>query len=182
MPSPHATVGQGRLVKGLFRDQQLAELAFHAAQNLGYTPADINAVMSDETRNKLLVTDSASDLARKADDQDGEPIEQQVGGPIGATAATIAPALAAIGTVLLLPGIVALGPIAVALAAAGAMGVGAGLIGALTHWGIAADEVEEYEAGIRRGGILLAVDPRTEADRLRLIESWKSIGGASVHS
>jgi len=80
------------------------------------------------------------------------------------------------------PGIVALGPIAVALAAAGTMGVGAGLIGALAHWGIPSEQVEEYEAAVRRGGILLAVNPRTKADRLRLIESWKSIGGESVHS
>jgi hypothetical protein len=180
MPSPHAT-GQDSLVKGLFRDRQLAERAFHAAQQLGYAPTDINAIMSDETRETMAATAGRSDLARKAVDKD-EPIAKEVGGPASATVATIAPALAAVGTVLLIPGIIAAGPIAVALAAAGTMGVGAGLIGALAEWGIPSEQVDEYEAGIRDGGILLAIKPRTAADRQKLIESWKAIGGESVHS
>jgi hypothetical protein len=181
MVNSHANIGQDSIVKGLFADQPRAERAFHAAQQLGYTAAEINLVMSEETRQKTT-TAAESDLTRRAADQGKAPSEHEVGGPTGATVATIAPALAAIGTVLLIPGIVAMGPIAVALTAAGAMGIGAGVIGALTHWGIPSHQVGEYEAGIRRGGILLAVHPRNDADRLRLIELWQSIGGESVHA
>ena len=182
MASANTTASADHFVRGLFRERRLAERAFKAALDLGYTVADINAIMADETRERLLAASSGSQLARKVGSSDAEPSGEEVGGPTGATIATIAPALAAIGTVLLVPGIVALGPIAVALTAAGAMGVGAGLIGALTRWGVPSAQVTEYEAGIREGGILLAIKPRTDDDSRRLVETWKSIGGESVHS
>ena len=94
----------------------------------------------------------------------------------------IAPAIAAVGTVMLLPGLIFAGPIAVALAAAGTVGVAGGLLGALTNWGIPKSRVEEYEAHIREGGVLIGVKPRSEDDARYLRKEWIAAGGTSVHS
>lgn len=177
-----ASLLSDRFVTGLFQGQRAAESAFHTALRRGYDAADISVIMSEETRQQLL--SAGSSLAHKApgDTKDAESTGDEVSGPVGATVATVAPALAAVGTVLLVPGVIALGPVAIALAAAGAMGLGAGLVGALTHWGIPSAQVGEYDAGIRRGGILLAVKPRTKEDASQLVEAWKANGGESVHS
>jgi hypothetical protein len=107
---------------------------------------------------------------------------QELGGPVGGTMGTLAPVLAAIGTLLLLPGIVIAGPIAVALTAAGAVGVTGGLIGALTHWGIPKDRVEDYEGEIRSGAILMGVKTRSEDAARHLKGMWQSCGGQRIGS
>ena len=96
------------------------------------------SMMSDETREREFA-DGTLALARKATDR--ARIESERGGsrrPVGGTMGTIAPVLAALGTLLLIPGLglVAAGPVAIALTAAGAVGVAGGLIGALTQWGV----------------------------------------------
>jgi hypothetical protein len=56
------------------------------------------------------------------------------------------------------------------------------LIGALTKWGIPARRIEEYEQGIRAGGILMGVKPRSEKDASNLVREWQASGGEFVHS
>jgi hypothetical protein len=68
----------------------------------------------------------------------------------------------------------------VALTAAGAVGVTGGLIGALTNWGIPKKRVDRYDAGIREGGILLAVNARDEQNAAELQRRWAQAGGDCV--
>jgi hypothetical protein len=75
-----------------------------------------------------------------------------------------------------------LDPIAVALTAAGAVGLAGALMGALTKWGIPQARVEEYEQGIRAGGILMGVKPRSDEDAANLVREWQASGGELVHS
>jgi hypothetical protein len=85
---------------------------------------------------------------------------------------------------LLVPvlGVLAAGPIAVALTAAGAVGLAGALIGALTNWGIPQRRIEEYERGIRAGGILMGVKPRSDEEARQLVREWQASGGELVHS
>ena len=101
----------------------------------------------------------------------------EIGGPIGGAVGTIAPVLAAVGTLLLIPGVVVAGPLAAALTAAGAVGIAGGVIGALTDWGIPKQHLRRYERDVRAGGILLGVRPGSTDDARRLEQAWLTRGG-----
>jgi hypothetical protein len=173
------------LVTGLFRDRDSSERAYEVVVERGYDTSDINLVMSDETRDRhFLATDQVStDLGDKAAEDSEKKAATLLGGPVGGTLGTIGAALAALGAVIVLPGlgIVIAGPVAAAVAAAGSVSLAGGLVGALTHWGIPKERVEQYEAGIRAGGILMGVAPRSEEDALYFQRQWKAIGGEHVY-
>lgn len=174
------------MVTGLFDDRASAEQAFRCATELGYQSTDINVLMSSETRERDFAEPQQSALSERAAAEAPEHSKaaKELGGPTGGTIATAAPVVAAIGTALLIPGIglAVAGPVAVALTAATAVGVAGGLIGALTHWGVPRPRVKEYEHGIRSGGILLGVKPRSAEDCERLMQCWQTNGGRLVHS
>jgi hypothetical protein len=180
--------GPARMVTGLFTNKESAERAYRSATRLGYEDSDIDVVMSEETRNRYfsLGHDTKADLSGHATKDTAEhgKSADDLGGPVGGTIGTVAPALAGVGTLLLVPvlGVVAAGPIAVAMTAAGAVGLAGALIGALTKWGIPQQRVEEYEQGIRAGGILMGVKPRSTKDASDLVREWRASGGELVHS
>jgi len=176
------------MVTGLFTNKESAERGYRSATRLGYENSDIDVLMSEETRNRYFSAghDTKTDLSSNATKDaagDGK-FANDLGGPAGGTIGTIAPALAGVGTLLLVPvlGVLAAGPIAVALSAAGAVGLAGALIGALTKWGIPERRIEEYEQGIREGGILLGVKPRSDEDASNLVREWQASGGELVHS
>jgi hypothetical protein len=170
------------VLTALFRDTRQAEAAYRAALDLGYKAADINVLMSEQTRNRY-VSGSRSDtaLGEKAHEPAPEASKRAeiLGGPVGGTMGTVTPAIAAIGAALLVPGLglAVAGPIAIALTAAGTAGIATGLIGAFTNWGIPSDRAEQYERGVRNGGIVLGVEPKSSRDRSTLISQWKMNGG-----
>src|SRR5882672_115694 len=180
--------GPARMITGLFTSRESAELAYRSATRLGYENSDIDVLMSDETRNRYFPPghDTKTDLSSNTtkDAAEGEKAADELGGPVGGTIGTIAPALAGVGTLLLVPvlGVFAAGPIAVALTAAGAVGLAGALIAALTKWGIPKRRIEEYEQGIRAGGILMGVKPRSDKDASDLVTEWQTSGGKLVHS
>src|SRR3984893_9563135 len=141
--------GPARMVTGLFTNRESAELGYRSATRLGYENSDIDVLMAEETRNRYFSPghDTKTDLSSNATKEAaaGGKSADEVGGPAGGTIGTIAPALAGVGTLLLIPvlGVVAAGPIAVALTAAGAVGLAGALIGALTKWGISERRSEE---------------------------------------
>jgi hypothetical protein len=192
------------VLTGLFRDRDSAERAYQAALDRGYRNDDINVVMSDETRRRHFGSDSGSttrytpststagtttgsddtgtqgnrptELGTKA--AKGAGIGAGVGGAIGALAAGVA----AVGTSIALPGLglVIAGPIAAALAGAGAGGAAGGLVGALVGWGIPEERIKEYETGIKEGGILMGVRPRSDDDARHFEEQWRGASGEGV--
>lgn len=169
---------QSRLVTALFRSPDAAERAYRAAVALGYADKDINVVVSDETRDRLLADTRHPNLQSNAADSAEKPAKgADLGGPTGGTLATIAPVVAAVGTAVLIPGLVFAGPIAIALTAAGAVGVAGGLIGALKDWGIPQDRVRDYEAAVRDGSILLGAKAGSAEEAQRLEQQWQQDGG-----
>ncbi|HEX7318301.1 MAG TPA: hypothetical protein VF297_30630 [Pyrinomonadaceae bacterium] len=165
------------MVTGLFRDRESAERAYGSVTTRGYSNDDVNLLMSDETRDKHFVDGKETELGNKA--LEGAGTGAAIGGTVGATLA----AIAAIGTTLALPGlgILVAGPIAAGLAGAGAGGATGGLIGALVGAGIPEERVKHYEQGIKEGGIVLGVNPRTDEDAEYFEKEWKSYRGEEVY-
>ncbi len=162
-----------RLVTGLFKDRDSAERAYRSVSDKGYGANDVNIVMSDDTRKRHFAGDTTTtELGNKAAKGAG------VGGAVGGTIGAIAAAVAAVGTSLVIPGLglVVAGPLAAALAGGGAGAAGGGLIGALVGWNIPEERVEHYEAGIKQGGILMGVKPRSDTDAAHFEEEWKRSG------
>lgn len=158
------------LVTGLFPDRDSAEHAYHELSARGYSQDDVNLVMSDETRQRYFSGDQSikTDLHTKATEGAG------IGAGIGGTLGAIAAAIAAVGTSIALPGLglVIAGPLAAALVGAGAGGAAGGLLGALIGMGIPEETVQHYEQGIKNGGILMGVKPKSEADRAHFHTRW----------
>lgn len=168
------------MLTGLFHDRDSAERAYQSISDRGYTRDDVNLVMSDETRERHFTGTTAgreTELGSKAAEGAG------IGGAIGGSLGAIAAAVAAVGTSIALPGLglVIAGPLAAAIAGAGAGAATGGVVGALIGWGIPEERVKEYDEGIRDGGILMAVRPKSDEDASYLENSWKSNQGQHVY-
>jgi hypothetical protein len=169
---------QSRFVTALFRSPDAAERAYRAATALGCADSDINVIVSDEMRDRLLADAKHPNLQSNAAQSADQPVKgADLGGPTGGTLGTIAPVLAAVGTAVLVPGLVFAGPIAIALTAAGAVGIAGGLIGALKDWGVPQDRLRDYETAVRGGAILLGVKARSDEEAQRLEQQWHAEGG-----
>ncbi|MGZ8154789.1 MAG: hypothetical protein ACXW2I_06300 [Burkholderiales bacterium] len=169
--------GQQRsMVTGMFRDRDSAERAYGALSTRGYTDRDVNLAMSDDTRRRYFA-DTETELGNKAAEGAG------VGGAVGATVGAIAAAIAAVGTSIAIPGLglVIAGPAVAALAGAGAGGVTGGLIGALVGWGIPEERVKHYEKGIKDGGIVMGVTPRSDEDAEYIEREWRNQRGEHIY-
>lgn len=157
------------LMTGLFPDRESAERGYNALTERGYTDRDVNLAMSEDTRKRHFIhAGTETELGNKAAEGAG------VGGAIGGTLGAIAAAVAAVGTSLVLPGlgIIVAGPLAAAIAGAGAGAATGGIVGALIGWSIPEERVKRYEEGIKNGGILMGVRPRSEEDAAYLQQSW----------
>ena len=64
---------------------------------------------------------------------------------------------------------------------AGAGGLAGGLIGALVGWGIPEDRAKAYESGIKKGGIVMGVNPRTDEDAEYFEREWKNNRGEHIY-
>lgn len=167
------------MVTGLFRDRESAEGAYGALSNRGYGRDDVNVLMSDETRNKYYPAGETdkTEVGTKAWEDAGKGAA--IGGAAGATLA----ALAAIGTTLALPGLGLLiaGPLAAGIAGAGAGGLTGGLIGALVGHGIPEERARLYDEGIRQGGIVMGVTPRSDEDAAYLEDEFERNRGEGIY-
>jgi uncharacterized protein YjbJ (UPF0337 family) len=168
-----------RMMTGLFRDRESAERAYGSVQSRGYGKDDVNLLMSDETRKRHFADDTTkkTELGDKA--LEGAGVGSAIGGTVGAVLA----AIAAIGTSVALPGLglIVAGPIAAALAGAGAGGLTGGLVGALVGSGIPEERAVEYEKGVREGGIVMGVNPRTDEDAEYFENEWKNNKGENIY-
>lgn len=167
-----------RIMTGMFRDRESAERAYSSLQSRGYSKDDVNLVMSDDTRKKHFGDHTAdTDLGDKALEGAG------AGSAIGGTLGAIVGAVAAIGTSVALPGLglIVAGPLAAGLAGAGAGGLTGGLLGALVGSGIPEDRAKEYESGVKEGGIVLGVHPRTEEDAHHFENEWRNSHGENIY-
>ncbi len=170
---------QRPLMTGLFPDRESAELGYTSMSDRGYTKDDVNVVMSEDTKNRHFTSaGTETELGSKAAEGAG------VGGAIGGTLGAIAAAFVAVGTTVAIPGlgILIAGPLAAAIAGAGAGAATGGLVGALVGWNMPEERVKQYDEGIRKGGILMGVRPRNDADAKYLENSWRSNRAQDIYS
>lgn len=170
---------QNRMLTGLFNDRESTENAYRSLRDRGYTDDDINVMMSDDTRNSWFDDDDydEGELGNKALEGAG------AGSAIGGTLGAIIGGIAAIGTNVLLPGLglVVAGPLAAALAGAGAGGLTGGLVGALIGSGIPEERAKYYDEGIRNGGAVVGVNPRSDEDATYFENEWKNYNGQHIY-
>ena len=159
-----------RMITAMFRDPDSAERAYRSSTARGYRDRDINVAMSDDRRKRYLSDAGKTELGNKATEGAG------VGGAVGAAAGA---AVAAVGTSLVMPGFGRV--IAEPAAPLAGSGVTGGLIGALVGWGIPEERVKHYDAGIKQGGIVMGVTPRSNEDAEYLEREWKSNKGEHVY-
>ena len=171
------STGNKRILTGMFRDRESAEKAYNSALGRGYTKDDLNMMMSDKTRDTWFADGDDSVMGSKA--LEGAGTGSAIGGTLGAIIAGIA----AIGTSIVLPGLglIVAGPIAAALAGAGAGGLTGGLIGALVGSGIPEDRAREYEEGLKNGGMVLGVNPRSDEDADYFENDWRTNRGENIY-
>ncbi|HEX8738227.1 MAG TPA: CsbD family protein [Pyrinomonadaceae bacterium] len=174
-----ARQANNRVLTGMFRDRESAERAYNSVTSRGYSKDDVNLLMSDETRSKYFSDADADDDGLGSKALEGAGAGSAIGGTLGAIIAGIA----AIGTNVLLPGLglVVAGPLAAALAGAGAGGLTGGLVGALIGSGIPEDRAREYEEGVKNGGIVMGVNPRTDEDAEYFENEWRNYRGESIY-
>lgn len=180
-PADDTKSDREKMLIGMFKNREDAEMAFDDLNKLGYGNREVNLLMSDETRKKYYSKKDNEDfdtsLGNKA--AEGAGTGTAIGGVLGA----IAGAIAAIGTTLLIPGlgIVVAGPIVAGLAGAGAGGITGGLIGALVGAGIPEDKATLYQKGIKNGNIVIGVYPRNEEERKIITNKWKNRNVLNIH-
>ena len=170
-----------RVLTGLFRDRDSAEQAYETLRARGYTDADINVLMTDQTRKSWYPPDHPdTELSRKAGTKAmaGAGVGGAIGTAVGALAAVIATT-----AVIALPGVglVAAGPLAAALAGAGAGALTGGFIGALVGLGIPEDRARLYDEGLQRGGVLMGVTPRSDDDAGYFEREWRNSRGEHIY-
>lgn len=160
-----STERETEMITGLFEDKESAESVYNSLRARGYTDDEINVIMSDATRDKYFRTHPLGTKAAEG---------TALGGAIGGTLGAVVGGLAAVGTNLLLPGLglIVWGPIAGALAGAGAGGAVGGLVGALVGWGIPEERAKIYAEGIKGGGTVIGVKPRSAADADTFHDEW----------
>lgn len=163
---------KSKLVTGLFKTRTDAEAAVDAAIARGYGREDLSVVMSDSTRTKEFSFESGTKAAKGA----------AVGGAVGGTVGAVLGAMALVGTSVALPGLglIVAGTLAAALAGAGAGGATGSLIGLMVGAGIPEQRAKVYEAGLRRGGILVGVEARTNEEASDLEDVFEEIGAEGV--
>ncbi len=176
----NARQANNSVLTGMFRDRESAERAYDSALSRGYTKDDVNVLMSDKTRDTWYANDAdAADSALGSKAMEGAGAGSAIGGTLGAIIAGIA----AIGTSVLIPGLglIVAGPLAAALAGAGAGGLTGGLIGALIGSGIPEDRAVIYEEGIKNGGAVVGVNPRTPEDAEYFENEWRNYKGENIY-
>ncbi len=177
--SGSGTTGRSGMLTGMFRDRDSAERAYNSALSRGYSKDDLNLMMTDQTRDSWFSGSDADDSGLGSKALEGAGTGSAIGGTLGA----IIGGIAAIGTSVLLPGVglIIAGPLAAALAGAGAGGLTGGLVGALVGSGIPEDRAREYEEGVKNGGVVMGINPRSNEDADYFENDWRSNKGENIY-
>ena len=172
-----ATDRSDRLMTGMFRDRESAERAYECVTSRGYTDKDVSLLMSDDTRTRCFPRDAVTktELGTKAAEGAG------IGAAAGAGLGALLIGLAATGIAIPLVPIIAMGPLAAALAGGSAGGAVGALIGALVGYGIPEERAKVYEQGIKEGGIVFGVTPRSDEDADYIERGWTNARGEQIY-
>ncbi len=146
---------------GMYFDRAPAEAAVDRLHGLGYDQNDIGVMMDDKTRERAFAA------MTHAKGSEGVAAGATIGGVLGAIVAglTATGSVAAIAATGGRAAPLVAGPLGAARAGLGAGAAGGGIIGGLVGLGIGEGRAKEYEKGLREGGILVAVKPKSHEHR-----------------
>lgn len=142
---------------GLFKNRESLENAYNALFQKGYGKKSVNIIMSAETRSKYF---SEGNTAGKAKDL----------WAVANAGAKITDVVKE-GVVISGRNIVVAGPLSAGLSGAGSGGFSIGVINGLI--GIPDIQAQEFEEGIKKGFIVMSVQPCTGEDAQYLEKVWQ---------
>lgn len=156
----------------LFDTPESAERGYDRLLEMGYSPDEINVLMSAET-HKLFR--SGNPVAAAAAGTEVLHASEKVLGAAGASSAAgaLSGVIAGVGASLLVPGLglVVIGP----LAAMGAgLGAALGAMYAIAFGEMTENKIADYEAKIHQGKILISTTPHSPEDREEIQRAWKA--------
>lgn len=160
------------LMTALFRSQDDAEKAILLLSKQGYPKEDVSVLMSEETRKRFQSeTQATPSTFSKAAEGAG------MGSAVGGAAGAILLGIIAVAAPIVIPGVGLLitGPLVAALAGAGAGGLAGGLVGGLIGVGVPESHAKIYDLGLREGGVLITVQPRTQEDANAISRDWAKL-------
>ncbi|MBV8491251.1 MAG: general stress protein [Candidatus Eremiobacteraeota bacterium] len=149
---------ENRYEAGTFYNRHDADTAVKLLHDLGYKNDEISVVMKDREKAQEFAEATGSKAA------EGATTGGIIGGALGAIVAGFT-ATGALFTIVGTGGLAApviLGPLAAVLAGMGAGGLAGGVIGGLIGAGIPEERALELEAGVAKGGSVIAVRPHEE--------------------
>ena len=165
-----------QIMTGMFRDRPSAERAYECVTSHGYGRDDVSLLMSEEARERHFSRTETvrTELGTKA--AAGAAAGVVAGGGLGAVLA----GLAASG--IAVPGlpIIAMGTMAAALTGGATGGAIGALIGGLIGYGIPEERARMYDRGVREGGIVMGVTPRSRQDAEYFEREWATCGGEEI--
>jgi len=156
------TAMRQKMVTAVFRDRVDSQNAYEWLRNLGYSPDEINVMMSESTHAAFLSNqDKEARMYAGSEAAGGMGVGGAIGTAVGATVA----AVLAIGTMVAIPGLgMVAGPIVAALAGGGVGAVAGGVIGGLVGLGISEPNARAYLEALREGGVVIGVVPHSSPD------------------
>jgi hypothetical protein len=165
-----------RAETALFKNREDADLAYEWLLKYGYSSDEIHLLMSEETRRRYHYPEHVEPEATEEDTIKGLETGAAVGGGIGATLGIIA----AVGAMVIIPGmgLAVAGPLAASLAGAGGL-VGSAL-GALYGSSVPEEKAQELELRIRDGGILIGVVPHNKEEAASIEAAMRERGGEII--
>ena len=141
------------LVTGVFPDTESAEEAYNSLLSAGYRDNEIHLVMSEQTHKKQTTEKT------------------------GAAESTLISSIAAISTLVPVPGIglIMTGPLAASLAEDGVEDLPEDLLPSLIGYGIPVSYANEYQTAIKAGSIMIGFHPHNKEDEERFALEWTDL-------
>jgi hypothetical protein len=168
-----------KMLTAVFLDRTHAQRAYERLIDRGYTSAEINVLMSADTRSNYF-TEEHEETPPAAATHGLEGVA--AGGAIGTAVGATLGAVAAIGATLTIPGLglVIAGPLAAAIAGGGAGAVAGGVIGGLVGVGIPEANADAYHEALRNGGVVLGVVPHNRDEAVEIEDEFEELHGGNI--
>jgi hypothetical protein len=170
-----------KMVSGVFRNRADWQNTFEWLRDRGYSPQEINVLMSETTRQHYLATEKKEGkISAGTHAAEGVGVGGAIGTAVGATVGAILMA----GSTLMIPalglGLLVAGPIAGALAGGGAGAVTGGIVGGLVGLGIPESNARAYEEALKEGGVVVGVHPRSSDEASTIKDYFEKHNGENV--
>ncbi len=172
-----AQLPSDKSLSGVFTDRKSGERAYDLLQEMGYSD-DVSVLLSDEARVIYFPSPGLKGEVL-GDVKGGLP---GYGSLAGAAAGTVLGALLGAAASLMIPGpgVEIVGPITAVLIGAIIGGLSGILLGSLLGIGYLDERAKKFAEEATQGNVILAINPRSEADAEKISREWRAAGGEIV--